>query len=691
MLTKLCHFLYRYIGVLNVTFERNQRRKSGKKEDGTGTALDREAGTSSHGSPEKNKSATKDKLSDSPRMISHTLQTNKVPIPTVTFADNRHIIPSSFLQPTDQGFSPPRRPALSSRSSQVATEQQSSPRPPESDFTFRPTLEDKHAVSWGATTVNKKLRNEVFGEAFLQQPIPIQRHKKPASSHRTLPLRKMAKNGLRASNSESSLISAQQTQPSSTAGQKPESIEESMRRKAMKAAAERHGSPESSIAKSPDKLQVATSSSGGDASQIETAEAKEFEEKAGTSAPEPEFQNELSKNKKKRRYSSGGVRRKPDQANVEDRGDLKVFEQADDAGYKGDGEDDVFRMDSETLKKDAIIVPTADALVNTLSKLEISKPSNIDSSISGTLGSMLPAAPNEPARFPPSLPRPVNPKEAQTQADSRVEYFLLLEDLTAGMKRPCIMDLKMGTRQYGVEANEKKQNSQRQKCATTTSQELGVRVCGLQVWDAKSQSYIFQDKYFGRDLKAGHEFQDALTRFLYDGLDYNSVLRHIPTILAKLQQLEAIIQNLNGYRFYAASLLLFYDGDDNLDDDADDTENSMNGKTTRITRRKDIDFKIADFANCVTAQDVLNRPRVCPPRHPDDPDRGFLRGLRSLRTYFLRIQREMKTKLKESDISSGGVAIMEAAGVSKKAKDEVDDSFGVEFDFEDDDEGDVSF
>lgn len=242
------------------------------------------------------------------------------------------------------------------------------------------------------------------------------------------------------------------------------------------------------------------------------------------------------------------------------------------------------------------------------------------------------------------VPRPVNPKEARAQPSSRVEYFLLLEDLTAGMKRPCIMDLKMGSRQYGVDADYKKQQSQREKCAATTSRRLGVRVCGLQVWDASLQDYIFEDKYYGRNLKPGYEFQKALTRFLYDGIDYSSVLRHIPSIIQKLSELEVLIKGLVGYRFYGTSLLMFYDG---VTDEGYSSDSTAAGKDDRTVRR-DIDFKIADFANCVTKEDS-NIERKCPPKYPKKPDMGFLRGLKTLKRYFLAIERDVCSRKESID------------------------------------------
>lgn len=146
----------------------------------------------------------------------------------------------------------------------------------------------------------------------------------------------------------------------------------------------------------------------------------------------------------------------------------------------------------------------------------------------------------------------------RSTSPTRQEQFLLMEDLTGRLRSPCVLDLKMGTRQYGVDATDAKRASQTKKCDKTTSRTHGVRICGMQVYDCASESYLFQDKYYGRKVASEH-FPDALARFFHNG--QTLLLHHIPIILSKLYRLAKIVHGLKGYRFYASSLLFIYDGD----------------------------------------------------------------------------------------------------------------------------------
>jgi len=59
--------------------------------------------------------------------------------------------------------------------------------------------------------------------------------------------------------------------------------------------------------------------------------------------------------------------------------------------------------------------------------------------------------------------------------------FILLENLVHSYKRPCMMDLKMGRRQYGEDSDDAKRKLLESRCATTTSATLGFRICGSKV------------------------------------------------------------------------------------------------------------------------------------------------------------------------------------------------------------------
>ena len=76
--------------------------------------------------------------------------------------------------------------------------------------------------------------------------------------------------------------------------------------------------------------------------------------------------------------------------------------------------------------------------------------------------------------LPPSL-SPLPP------SSSHFPDYVVLEDLTLKFQYPCVLDLKVGTRQHGDDITEEKRKLQAEKCAKSTSQTLGVRICGMQV------------------------------------------------------------------------------------------------------------------------------------------------------------------------------------------------------------------
>ena len=88
-----------------------------------------------------------------------------------------------------------------------------------------------------------------------------------------------------------------------------------------------------------------------------------------------------------------------------------------------------------------------------------------------------------------SAPPPLPPKS--------VTGMIVIEDCCKGMRKPCVMDLKMGTRQYGLNPTEEKKASKTAKARKSTTGSLGVRIGGM--------------KAFVREKNEGEQLLDGAT------------------------------------------------------------------------------------------------------------------------------------------------------------------------------------
>ena len=78
--------------------------------------------------------------------------------------------------------------------------------------------------------------------------------------------------------------------------------------------------------------------------------------------------------------------------------------------------------------------------------------------------------------------------------------FIVLDNVIASYKLPCILDLKMGTQIWYPGDSEGKKRRHEEKSSRTTSKSMGLRLQGLQLYNSSKSSWSYKNKYHGRDF-----------------------------------------------------------------------------------------------------------------------------------------------------------------------------------------------
>lgn len=185
--------------------------------------------------------------------------------------------------------------------------------------------------------------------------------------------------------------------------------------------------------------------------------------------------------------------------------------------------------------------------------------------------------------------------------------FMRLQDLTHGMRRPCVMDVKIGARTWDPLATASKITAESEKYAAC-KELLGFCIPGFQVYerpqgDGDALNVQRFGKDFGKSLTLRLEVRSVLLDFLNasDSADGEQVpLQLLLEILDGVAAIRHWAITQNDLRLYSSSILLAYDASGLPAFDVNGaTQHSEEERPPLRTQVKMIDFAHAfDVAQC---------------------------------------------------------------------------------------------
>jgi len=151
---------------------------------------------------------------------------------------------------------------------------------------------------------------------------------------------------------------------------------------------------------------------------------------------------------------------------------------------------------------------------------------------------------------------PYLPKFYGTQEKDGNKY-VIIEDLTQYYKKPCILDVKIGTTSVGEDATPDKRAAMEKKDKGTTTVSLGLRITAMKVYQTKTDDFKSFDKVWGKSVTDA-TVVESLSKFLDNGEQIRKEL--VDGFIEILRKIQAFFDGQRELRFYSSSLLFLYDG-----------------------------------------------------------------------------------------------------------------------------------
>lgn len=158
--------------------------------------------------------------------------------------------------------------------------------------------------------------------------------------------------------------------------------------------------------------------------------------------------------------------------------------------------------------------------------------------------------------FKPFLPKYYGSCKKKTK--DGLADFMIIENLTQGYSKPCIMDIKIGAKTYGPDANQEKITKQ-DASYRGTKKPFGFSVLGMSIFtgDGK-ETFKILNKDYGKGLNE-ENVQDFVISYLDSSSNMSGAKAVCGIFLEKLVPILEMFSKQTTFHLYGSSLLFVYD------------------------------------------------------------------------------------------------------------------------------------